>query len=191
MRAGFPLDWIRLRGTAGRYTARRFPGYVRLAGTRRRCPRDYPPSFSATDPEESFRSLILNCLRQVETESGQWQRRIRQLDRTIQTLRSTHPAPKNLEEQIRDLEQDRRVYRAINRNVQKQDVLELLTNFGILPNYAFPAEGVKLRSVTSSRDEAGQWQDRPSEYVRAASSGLTEFAPRITLLCRRTSHSHQ
>ena len=172
----FPFDWINFVERQGDTLLADFRGMFDLPAHEGLSSR-LSEFIQATDPEESFRSLILNCLRQVETESEQWQRRIRQLDQTIRNMRNTHPAPKDLEEQIRNLEQDRRVYRAINRNVQRQDVLELLTNFGILPNYAFPAEGVKLRSVTSSRDEAGQWQDRPSEYVRAASSGLTEFAP--------------
>ena len=172
----FPFDWINFVERQGDTLLADFRGMFDLPAHEGLSTR-LSAFIQASDPEESFRSLILNCLRQVETESEQWQRRIRQLDQTIRNMRNTHPAPKDLEEQIRNLEQDRRVYRAINRNVQRQDVLELLTNFGILPNYAFPAEGVKLRSVTSSRDEAGQWQDRPSEYVRAASSGLTEFAP--------------
>ena len=172
----FPLDWIDFVERRGDTLLADFRDMFDLSAQEGLSTR-LSAFIEATDPEESFRSLILNCLKQVETERGQWQRRIRQLDRAIQNLRSTNPAPKDMEEQIRVLEQDRRVYRAINRNVQNQDVLELLTNFGILPNYAFPAEGIKLRSVTSSRDEAGNWQDRPSEYVRAASSGLTEFAP--------------
>ena len=172
----FPFDWINFVERRGDTLLADFRDMFDLPAQESLSTR-LSAFIHATDPKESFRSLILNCLRQVETESAQWLRRIRQLDRAIQILRSTHPAPKDLEEQIKNLEQDRRVYRAINRNVLRQDVLELLTNFGILPNYAFPAEGVKLRSVTSSRDEAGQWQDRPSEYVRAASSGLTEFAP--------------
>ncbi len=131
----------------------------------------------AADPAESFRSVVLDCLRQVKTEIRQWQQRIRQLKRALQILRNSQPASQDQEDQIKALEQDRRVYQAIVRNVNRQDVLELLTDFGILPNYAFPGEGVKLRSVISSRDEEGQWRHKQSEYVRAASAGLTEFAP--------------
>ena len=172
----FPFDWIHFVERQGDALLSDFGDMFHLDPQEKLFPR-LSAFVRAEDPAESLRSLVQQCLRQAELEQQQWQQRIQQLDRTLQTLRQTHPAPKDLEDQIKNLEQDRRVYRAIRRNAHRQDVLELLTDFGILPNYAFPEEGIKLRSVVSSKDDKGQWRQKQSKYVRAASAGLSEFAP--------------
>ncbi len=172
----FPLNWIGFVERHGEalladfqemFDLSRQPGlFIRLAAHIR-----------GEKGETTFRSRVLDCLAQVQTEFAQWEERIKHLDRAVKTLRDTRPPPKDQDTQIRALEHDRRAYRAIRRQTRRQDVLERLTNFGILPNYAFPEEGIKLRSVVSSQGVQGQWSSTPYEYVRAASSGLTELAP--------------
>jgi DEAD/DEAH box helicase domain-containing protein len=61
-------------------------------------------------------------------------------------------------------------------------VLRFLTDKGVLPNYAFPEEGVKLKSIIARQPEDGRREENGEnlvtrEYVRPASSALSEFAP--------------
>ncbi|MBT6938250.1 MAG: DUF1998 domain-containing protein, partial [Candidatus Marinimicrobia bacterium] len=60
--------------------------------------------------------------------------------------------------------------------------LNVLTNYGVLPNYAFPEDGVKLTSIiTGIEVEDGQGGIQNSydvlEYHRGAATAIKEFAP--------------
>ena len=51
----------------------------------------------------------------------------------------------------------------------------------MLPNYAFPEEGIKLKSILARLPENGKREENGDnlvthEYVRSASSALSEFA---------------
>ncbi len=71
------------------------------------------------------------------------------------------------------------INRLIRTGIEDVSVLKFLTDKGVLPNYAFPEEGVKLTSILSRRSEGARDEDGLLylEYVRPASSALTEFAP--------------
>ena len=58
----------------------------------------------------------------------------------------------------------------------KRYPLNVLTDTGILPNYAFPEPGVELESVIRS-DGAGQNQYQAHTYMRSASVAIRELAP--------------
>lgn len=67
--------------------------------------------------------------------------------------------------------------------VKKGHVLATLTNEGVLPNYAFPEHGIKLRSVIwrKAQNEGRKKYERTSyEYVRPAHQALSELAPNAT-----------
>jgi len=57
--------------------------------------------------------------------------------------------------------------------------LNVLTDAGVLPNYAFPEPGVHFRAVLQGegKDEHGKRQYAAYEYVRPSSSAIREFAP--------------
>lgn len=131
-----------------------------------------------TEEHASFRATVQDCLAHIEEENGHLRQRAAQLTRQIRELGKVIPAPKDQETQIRRLERERFAYRRIVNETNRKDVLELLTDHGILPNYAFPAEGIRLRSVIVSRDGEGEgWHEKPYDYMRAASAGLSELAP--------------
>ena len=76
------------------------------------------------------------------------------------------------------------INRLIRSGIDEVAVIRFLTDKGVLPNYAFPEEGVKLTSILSrrndtSRSEATRDEDGLLyvEYSRPASSALSEFAP--------------
>jgi DEAD/DEAH box helicase domain-containing protein len=66
--------------------------------------------------------------------------------------------------------------------INKEIVVEFMTNAGLLPNYAFPETGVKLTATIFSKkalgDEAGNTPEPTTlELVRPASQGIRELAP--------------
>jgi DEAD/DEAH box helicase domain-containing protein len=74
------------------------------------------------------------------------------------------------------------INQAIRKSIDDIHVLQFLTDRGILPNYTFPEEGVKLKSILVRQSEDGRRRENGEdlvtlEYMRPASSALSEFAP--------------
>ena len=86
--------------------------------------------------------------------------------------------------------------RLISEEYVNKDTLQILTDEGLLPNYAFPEEGIKVegvvlkvrsRNASEKNDEtltaaerAKQGTYKRFQFQRAASSGLLEVAPNNT-----------
>ena len=88
--------------------------------------------------------------------------------------------PEEYDKLVDRIEQDRKeINRLIRKGVDDVPVIKFLTDRGRLPNYAFPEEGVKLTSLLSRREDSGSGDEDnlySVEYMRAASSALSEFA---------------
>lgn len=71
------------------------------------------------------------------------------------------------------------INRLIRSGIDDVPVIKFLTDKGVLPNYSFPEEGVKLTSILSRRNDTARDEDGLLylEYSRPASSALSEFAP--------------
>lgn len=84
------------------------------------------------------------------------------------------PIYKTYEQQLRGL-------RAARKKVQNRQTLEHLTNFGLLPNYAFPETGVTMTAqiITPRQREDGttDYQPLAVEATRSASSAIKEMVP--------------
>lgn len=129
---------------------------------------------------DAFASSIRTCLEEAREERGTWTNRARSVSRQIDRLKSNKAPPKDLADQTQSLERDMRAFRRVAAELGRQDLLQLLTERGVLPNYAFPAEGIRLRSNILYRAAQGadrNWVNRSYEYARPASAGLSELAP--------------
>ena len=170
----FPLNWI---GFVAQHGESLLAGFQQMFELQQAKLNQHLQGYIRTSGnQESFAYSVLDCLQQAQDDDTKWREQISQLNKGIQTLRNLKPPPKDQEEQIGFLERDRSAFWSVVRNEQRQDVLELLTDFGILPNYAFPGEGIKLRSVVS-HGGGSSWNAKTYKYTRAASTGLTELAP--------------
>src|SRR5699024_2178271 len=68
----------------------------------------------------------------------------------------------------------------VKKNILRRQVLEHLTNEGVLPNYAFPETGAVLNAHVMANKAEGSQQTEPNkefEIVRSASQAIKEFAP--------------
>lgn len=82
------------------------------------------------------------------------------------------------------LKNEKRALSSAIFNINRRNVIEYLTNVGILPNYAFPETGVTLnaqikRKVSIDGNTEYKYEDF-NEIVRPSSSALTELAPANT-----------
>ena len=87
---------------------------------------------------------------------------------------------KESDDEFKMLTQEKRSLWQLKKSIEKRQVIEHLTNVGILPNYAFPETGVTLNAHVYGFKPEGAEQEpenKSFEIVRSASSALKEFAP--------------
>ena len=95
------------------------------------------------------------------------------------------PSDSSFEEQIKERRYELRAVIDVIKGIENEDVYGLLSREGLLPNYAFPEDGVNLRTVVRRRSEEDEgdetrWERTTREYSRAAASAIADFAPRNT-----------
>jgi DEAD/DEAH box helicase domain-containing protein len=116
----------------------------------------------------------------LDREVNSIQRRIEDTTAVVEKLKAEVPPPTDLEERLDNLAREKRALGRIRDEIRRGDTLRFLTDRGILPNYAFPEQGVTLRSILYRSDATTEAERAPiiTDYVRSASSALGEFAPR-------------
>ena len=141
--------------------------------------------FVLGDVDKKKPSLILKILERLDDvikERSSVAADIRSLGDRIRKLKSQPEDEATLNE-IDELENVRKGLRAVHSKINSRDTFNFLTDEGLVPNYAFPEAGVKLRSVILER-RAGQGEEGGAEtravtheYERPAAIALGEFAP--------------
>ncbi len=122
------------------------------------------------------------CLERTE---GQIEDYRKLLERVRDRRKRIEEAPEktdNASEVLDDLRQEAGMLRRLITQIQEKYPLNLLTDEGVLPNYAFPETGVKLKSiiygiVAEEGEEQGQKISQAQEYLRGASTAIRELAP--------------
>ncbi len=78
-----------------------------------------------------------------------------------------------------EIEYELRLLQGRMQSLSRINALEILTDHGLLPNYAFPERGVRFYGVVYNkyRDRAED-ENKPVEVVRPAQTALKELAPR-------------
>ena len=144
--------------------------------------RDYLATFLQGD--ESGRpqlvTRLLNRLWEVNNERKSLRAEAQSLRRRIAALEKG-PQDEATKGEIEELNAERQALDAIRRHINNREVFGFLTDEGLIPNYAFPQQGVTLRSVIYqlARDEEREASERPPlyEYERPAEAALGELAP--------------
>lgn len=134
--------------------------------------------------DETEPSLVLRILdrpQDVIKERKAVATDIRSLSDRIRKLKN-RPEDEATRKETGELENDRRGLRAVHRKINDRDTFNFLTDEGLVPNYAFPEEGVKPRSVILHRRDVLGGEDSETdavthEYERPAAVALSEFAP--------------
>ena len=133
------------------------------------------------DETDSLRLRLLKKLQAAVEERKGFAGRAKTLKSEIDKLKRA-PQDEATVERMEDATRERNVLLDINRATNARDLLNFMTDEGLIPNYAFPEEGVTLRSVLWwRRREAKQGESRYDhrivEYERGASAALSELAP--------------
>ncbi|MCA1412671.1 DEAD/DEAH box helicase [Bradyrhizobium sp. NBAIM20] len=181
---GFPLDWFLFLEQNGAEIAKRFiallPAEVAI---RPKISRRITEYLAGRD-DQSLIWQIRSIFDEARTEREELITRRNELDAEAKRVkrRAHEMTEEKLNERLAEIKRDKgQINHAIRQSIDDVSVLRYLTDKGVLPNYAFPEEGVKLKSILSRQSDDGRRIENGDnlvtrEYVRPASNALTEFA---------------
>jgi DEAD/DEAH box helicase domain-containing protein len=174
----FPLFWYDF---IAKNATRLFEGFAALFPMLRDDPESLEilRGFAHGGESDGLAHLVATEFKDLENELESIQRRIDDSKVVTDKLKAEVPPPTDLKERLDDLAREKRALGRIRDTIRRSDTLGFLTDRGILPNYAFPEQGVTLRSILYRSDAENEQEREPliTDYVRSASSALTEFAP--------------
>jgi DEAD/DEAH box helicase domain-containing protein len=125
---------------------------------------------------------ILTRLSGLAEDREDLRNRLQKVGRAIRKNRDTTARDEALDGELDELKQSRDGIHEMLKQINGKLTLNFFTDEGLLPNYAFPEEGVELRSVILKKREKpkpdeGKYQAVTFEYVRPGASAITELAP--------------
>jgi DEAD/DEAH box helicase domain-containing protein len=125
---------------------------------------------------------LIETLNERVKQIQSWKGRLDQVQKQIKEVQSAHMTEADREKEMRELRQEKSALQMLIREVRDRNVLNFLTDEGLLPNYAFPEQGVTLRSIILRKrvKKGGEEEDlhaRTYEYVRPAAAAIAELAP--------------
>ena len=131
---------------------------------------------------DGLRTRLMKALTELLEERRSYKKRKDELDKAVKQLRQK-PQDEATKAEIDELLRERDKFLELIKEINARDLLGTLTDYGLIPNYAFPEAGVQLKSVLWRRrgvDEPGQGSYvtlNTLKYERPAQSALSEFAP--------------
>jgi DEAD/DEAH box helicase domain-containing protein len=136
-----------------------------------------------TADDDSLRLRLSKLLEELSKERKAHRDRGDQIRKQIRVLKA-QPQDEGTRNEVDHLERERQKTIELVKEINQRDLLNTLTDAGLIPNYAFPEAGVELKSLLWRRkgsddpDGAGTYISLPAErYERPAQSALSEFAP--------------
>ena len=135
------------------------------------------------DPEDSLRLRILKRLEEVARDRQSLRNDADTLGRRVRAL-ERGPSDEETKARIKNLADERRALQGLLKTINERETFGFLTDEGLLPNYAFPEQGVTLKSVIFTRRQAEESESESEDsdtivydYLRPAAAALGEFAP--------------
>lgn len=131
---------------------------------------------------DGLRIRLMKSLQELVDERLSYKKRKDELDKA-KTRLLQKPQDDATKEELNNLFRERDKLLELIKEINGRELLNTLTDSGLIPNYAFPESGVELKSVLWRKrgsDEPGQGAYvtlNALKYERPAQSALSEFAP--------------
>ncbi|MBP3752113.1 MAG: DUF1998 domain-containing protein [Pyramidobacter sp.] len=115
-------------------------------------------------------------------------KRIKSLRERKKELKN-HPDDPSWQKELNVLEREREAWCRVERSLAGKDLFGFFSDESLMPNYAFPEEGMTLKAILYRRAEEEERETRRNEglkrlprttiheYQRPAASAISEFAP--------------
>ncbi len=129
-----------------------------------------------------FSARLVGELQEVVKERKSLRNAIQRLAERIEKVDAEPAGGDERERELSDLRQEKSALMSLVADINGRNVFELLTDAGLLPNYAFPENGVQLKSVIYRKNDRATDAERRYEtkqyvYERPAASAIVELAP--------------
>ena len=145
--------------------------------------RDRLTAFVQGDGDaDGLRTRLIKALEELAAERKQYKKRKAQIDALVQAARQ-RPQDEATRAEVDTLLRERDKMLELIAEINGRELLNTLTDAGLIPNYAFPEAGIELKSVLWRRrgdgePGEGKYVALPAlKYERPANSALSEFAP--------------
>ncbi|GAB3771907.1 DEAD/DEAH box helicase [Ramlibacter monticola] len=131
---------------------------------------------------DGLRTRLTKALEELVEERRTYKKKKDELDKA-KTKVQQQPQDEATQNQIDNLMRERDKMLELIKEINGRDLLNTLTDAGLIPNYAFPESGIQLKSVLwrkRGNDEPGNGAYvslATQKYERPAQSALSEFAP--------------
>lgn len=131
---------------------------------------------------DGLRTRLTKALEELVEERKTYKKRKDELDKA-KAKAQQKPQDEATKHEIDQLLRERDKMLELIKEINGRDLLNTLTDSGLIPNYAFPESGIQLKSVLwrkRGEDEPGQGAYvalATQKYERPAQSALSEFAP--------------
>ena len=127
---------------------------------------------------EEYARELAACLDRTEDEIDRLRGQYRRVKTSCDRIEANKATIQDAGEQVRELQYEMILLRRMIDLVSNKYPLNLFTDEGIIPNYAFPETGVKLKSlIYGVEGDDGQASSEPHEYIRGVGTAIREFAP--------------
>ncbi|HEX3020104.1 MAG TPA: DEAD/DEAH box helicase [Chitinispirillaceae bacterium] len=127
--------------------------------------------------QSELENRIVNGLQQLIQEQTFLEQRRKKISVEISKLRND---PGHDPEILEGLEKEKSALNSLIKKIRDKKTYHYMTDEGLLPNYAFPEEGIQLKSVIyrkNNNDDDNKYSTTDYSYERAAASALSDFAP--------------
>ena len=120
-------------------------------------------------------------LQKIHKAASEYDRQRKDLQNARRRLQEQRRGLDEAEEEARmDIEREIRILSARQSNLGRTNTLELLTDHGLLPNYAFPERGVRFHGAVYNRHSGPNQKMETVDITRAAAPALKDLAPSAT-----------
>ena len=132
--------------------------------------------------EDSLTLKLIKLLEEQVEERKQYKKRAERIKGQI-AVQKQKPMDESVKSEIDALQRERDVVLELAKEINQRELLNTLSDAGLIPNYAFPEAGIELKSILwRNRIEGdpgeGEFVALPAmKFERPANSALSEFAP--------------
>lgn len=127
---------------------------------------------------------IINHLNAMVKDIDEFKRQREKIDRQRKKIEEKAVLGDTDQQDLSNLQQEKMALSRLIASIEGKPTLQVLTDEGLLPNYAFPEQGVLLRSIIlreqNTTGSAKNLEPLTFEYERPSSTAITELAPNNT-----------
>ena len=141
---------------------------------------------SGSEQSKNLQTRFLAFFEDANSERESWRKQRKRINSELHKQKQ-RVQDEQTKSDIEDLEKERDSLSTRIARLNREYLLEAITNAGLLPNYAFPEEGISMTQIVhgTSPKSGKKFSFSVYRYSRPAAAALNEFAPRNTFFAHK------